>query len=498
MDRSKFDIFISYSRQDFDEVNTMVSRIKEAIPWINIWFDVTGIESGDEFQKKIVSAIDDSSIVFFALSENSINKSTWTKKEIMYAKNNSKRIIPALLKGSTLKGWFLFEFGTVDSIDIYNDLQWNKLIKNLSEWFPDQNVVNDQQTSNSINMSPEEMSYLGKKYYDEKNYTEETYDVFISYSRKDTDVANQICDAFDKHGITYFIDRQGIGGGQEFPDVLADAICDSNLFLFIASENSYESKFTKSEITFAFNEKPHNSILPYIIDASTPPRGIRFTFSAINWRNIKEHPIETTLVQDICKLLRKSYTVTQKRDVTVGGGKSPTATVDNGNSEANLEKETSVELFSLGKKYYEEKNYIEATKYYRKSAEQGNSNAQCNLGFCYELGKGVSQDYTEAVKWYRKAAEQGNASAQFNLGRCYHSGHGVGKDYLEAVKWYRYAAEQSYVIAQYQLGQCYYYGIGVDYDRSEAVKWYRKAAKHGYSLAKAKLKDLAEKISDNK
>jgi hypothetical protein len=137
----------------------------------------------------------------------------------------------------------------------------------------------------------------------------ETYDVFISYSRKDTEIANKICNAFDAYGITYFIDRRGISGGQEFPHVLADAICDSSLFLYIASENSYESKFTMSEITFAFNEKPHNSILPYIIDGSKPPRVIRFTFSAINWRNIKEHPIETTLVQDVCKLLGKSYKI---------------------------------------------------------------------------------------------------------------------------------------------------------------------------------------------
>lgn len=30
------------------------------------------------------------------------------------------------------------------------------------------------------------------------------YDVFISYSRKDTKIADIICEAFDKAGITYF------------------------------------------------------------------------------------------------------------------------------------------------------------------------------------------------------------------------------------------------------------------------------------------------------
>ena len=66
------------------------------------------------------------------------------------------------------------------------------------------------------------------------------YDVFISYSRKDTPIADQICAAFDRAGISYFIDRQGIGGGFEFPVVLAEAILESQVILFLASVNSYE------------------------------------------------------------------------------------------------------------------------------------------------------------------------------------------------------------------------------------------------------------------
>ena len=131
------------------------------------------------------------------------------------------------------------------------------------------------------------------------------YDIFISYSRKDSAIAERICRAFDKAGISYFIDKKGIGGGMEFPAVLADAICDSHLFLYLASENSYSSKFTNNEITFAFNEKPRESILPYIIDGSELPRQMRFIFAGINWRTLAEHPIETVLVEDLKNLLGK-------------------------------------------------------------------------------------------------------------------------------------------------------------------------------------------------
>lgn len=132
------------------------------------------------------------------------------------------------------------------------------------------------------------------------------YDVFISYSRKDLVVADKICDVLDKAGVSYFIDRQGIGGGMEFPKVIATAIKESELFLFLASENSYSSKFTTSEITFAFNKKQKNQLLPYVIDLSPLPDELEFVFSCINIRNIKEHPIETTLVEDILDLLGRN------------------------------------------------------------------------------------------------------------------------------------------------------------------------------------------------
>ncbi|MBR5893847.1 MAG: sel1 repeat family protein, partial [Bacteroidaceae bacterium] len=75
--------------------------------------------------------------------------------------------------------------------------------------------------------------------------------------------------------------------------------------------------------------------------------------------------------------------------------------------------------------------------------------AQCNLGYCYGTGSGVEKDPTEAVKWYRKAAEQGQVNAQYNLGLCYEIG--VAKDLAEAVKWYRKAAEQGHADAKAAL-----------------------------------------------
>lgn len=130
-------------------------------------------------------------------------------------------------------------------------------------------------------------------------------EIFISYSRKDSDIADKICSALDRAHITYFIDRKGIGGGMEVPDVLAKAIKDCDIFLLLASKNSYESKFTKSEIQFAYNEKSEAELLPYLIDDTEMPTGLRLIFSRINWRHHKSTPIEPDLINDILSLLGK-------------------------------------------------------------------------------------------------------------------------------------------------------------------------------------------------
>ena len=49
---------------------------------------------------------------------------------------------------------------------------------------------------------------------------------------------------------------------------------------------------------------------------------------------------------------------------------------------------------------------------YQEESEEGDSDAQYNLGLCYLNGEGAIQDRTKALRWLRKAAEQGNEDAK--------------------------------------------------------------------------------------
>jgi uncharacterized protein len=85
-------------------------------------------------------------------------------------------------------------------------------------------------------------------------------------------------------------------------------------------------------------------------------------------------------------------------------------------------------------------DYHEAARWYQSAAEQGQAEAEYNLGVLYAEGQGVAQDYSAAARWYRLAAEQGERDAQLNLGALYVTGRGVAQDYVAAYEWLQLAA----------------------------------------------------------
>jgi len=124
------------------------------------------------------------------------------------------------------------------------------------------------------------------------------------------------------------------------------------------------------------------------------------------------------------------------------------------------------------------------------AAEQGNVDAQFQLGVFYFSGYGVAKNHEKAAEWYRKAAEQGDAYAQYQLGALYFDGIGVVKNDEKAADWFRKAAEKGDADSQYQLGTLYIDGVGVAKNDEKAVYWYRKAAEQGNESAIESLKEL--------
>ncbi len=101
-----------------------------------------------------------------------------------------------------------------------------------------------------------------------------------------------------------------------------------------------------------------------------------------------------------------------------------------------------------------------------------------------------TRDFDRAYQLLRPLAEQGNAEAQYNLGVLYRTGRGVTKDYSAAFTWFGKAAAQAHAQAQYNLGVLYLNGWGTAADPDQARHWLELAAAQGVAIASTKLKEL--------
>ncbi len=141
------------------------------------------------------------------------------------------------------------------------------------------------------------------------------------------------------------------------------------------------------------------------------------------------------------------------------------------------------------------KNDQLAVAWYRKAAEQGHAEAQASLGVLYARGYGVPRNDPYAVFWFRKAADQGLAKAQYDLAYMYSKGLGTPRDDQQAIDWYKKAAGQGVVRAQYNLGEIYSKGVGVPKDEQEAYFWWLLASAQGFPQAVEKRNFLELRLS---
>ncbi len=126
-------IFISYSRRDKVPVFQLKDEIESVVGKGSCWIDLTGIESDREFVDVIIDAIDRADIFLFMYSRNS-DGSCWTRKEVEYAAGEHKRIVFVRIDSEPLGKYYRFQFAGHDIIDLQDEAQKQKLLRDLEEW----------------------------------------------------------------------------------------------------------------------------------------------------------------------------------------------------------------------------------------------------------------------------------------------------------------------------------------------------------------------------
>lgn len=132
---------------------------------------------------------------------------------------------------------------------------------------------------------------------------------------------------------------------------------------------------------------------------------------------------------------------------------------------------------------FDAQRYEDALRLWQPLAEQGDPDAQYNLGLLYMNGLGVEKDERTALLWFTRAGQQGLADAQYNAGVMFYAGKGVYPSQKTAVEWWKLAAGHGHANAQNNLAAMYAFGYGVGQDRGKALALWTAAAEQGHQDA---------------
>lgn len=128
--------------------------------------------------------------------------------------------------------------------------------------------------------------------------------VFISYSRKDLEEVKKIKYEIDKEvGIDCWMDLDGIESGEQFEDVIIEAISNSDIVLFMMSANSMQSPWALDELDFAKHENKRVALVS--IDNAEMKGKFYFRYHKydnIIWDNA---PQRNKLIRDLRNWTRK-------------------------------------------------------------------------------------------------------------------------------------------------------------------------------------------------
>ncbi|MGG9999890.1 tetratricopeptide repeat protein [Pseudovibrio ascidiaceicola] len=128
----------------------------------------------------------------------------------------------------------------------------------------------------------------------------------------------------------------------------------------------------------------------------------------------------------------------------------------------------------------------------RLQAEQGDADAQYQLGRAFWAGEGVALNYEKAFYWLTKANEQEHVDARVPLATMYERGYHVFADYKRAAELYFEASQQGDDWALAQLATMYISGEGVKKDVNYGLKLLHQLADLEHYAALVYLGDYAE------
>ena len=277
-------VFVSYAEPD----KAIMEKIRNSLrrESLTVWTNTTDIQTGEAFEAAIQRGIEQADNVVYLLSPDSID-SHFARKELEIALSLNKRIIPILVRETSAEPIpnALRNLQYIDLTDnikeddylldesqllkilhqdeaYYNEhkvlltkaLKWERQHKNPSILLRGYNLRSAEawlkvgQKRSQHPPTPLQEEFIAESL---RQPPAESLDVFISYSRADSDLARKLNEELQLQGKTTWFDQESIASGADFAQEIHQGIQVCDNFLFILSPRSIASPYCAAEVEYA-------------------------------------------------------------------------------------------------------------------------------------------------------------------------------------------------------------------------------------------------------
>ncbi|MDJ0580823.1 TIR domain-containing protein [Crocosphaera sp.] len=316
------DVFLAYAEQDEDiKEKIRKSLMRESL---TVWTNKTDIKTGITFQEAINQGVEEADNFVYLISPHSI-ESEYCQQELAHAFANNKRIIPLLIQEieldsipSQVRELQFIDFTAYQQEEKYQEsitqllkelkqdshyyekhksllvkaLKWQRQNYNSSLLLRGYNLQHFEAWLKTAQIRNEHPSIpLQEKFINAslKQPEKASLEVFISYSRTDSDLARKLNDRLQELGKTTWFDQENIATGTDFQQEIYRGIESSDHFLFIISPKSINSPYCADEVEYAQKlGKRFVTILHRPLSAKDKQK-LHPTLKSIEWLNFNQH-----------------------------------------------------------------------------------------------------------------------------------------------------------------------------------------------------------------
>ncbi|NEO97636.1 MAG: TIR domain-containing protein [Symploca sp. SIO2E9] len=312
-------VFISYCEKDKDIKEKIGKTLRRE--GFTVWTHETDIKTGVEFQKAINEGIEAADNIVYLLSASSL-QSKYCQQELKYSFDNNKRLITLLIEAVDLKQ-IKPEISRLQFIDFTNYNKEEKyrfsaaqLLKELNQdarYYEEHKILlvkalkwlrqnrnrslllqghNLQYYQNWLKVNERRSEHPPLPLHTEfivassNQATELSQEVFISYSRADSDFARKLNEALQLQGKTTWFDQESILPGSDFQQEIYRGIESSDNFLFIISPSSVNSPYCYGEVEYAHKL---NKRLVTVLHLEVATQEIHPLLAKVQWIDFKRY-----------------------------------------------------------------------------------------------------------------------------------------------------------------------------------------------------------------